>query len=461
VRTPGAVQLCSRKLSLRESDVKKGKTAVIVGAQWGDEGKGKIVDVLSESFSVVARYAGGHNAGHTVIINGKKFILQLVPCGVLRTGCRSVIGNGVVLDPIAFLKEVGGLREAGVKVDGSLFVSNRAHVILPYHRMIELAAENAPGRVKIGTTSRGIGPAYEDKMGRRGLRVADLLDSELLKKHIENAVREKNMIAHALFNSEPLDADKMYAEYAQAAEEVAPFVCDTAVLLNQALTAGESILFEGAQGTMLDIDHGTYPFVTSSSATSGGAVIGTGVAPNAIDSVIGITKAYCTRVGEGPFPSEEKGETGDNLRKRGNEYGAVTGRPRRTGWLDLPLLRYAGMINGITWLVVTKLDVLDELAEIPVCVGYKIDGKKTMEAPAHASGYEKIEAIYDKLPGWRKSTEGITEFDKLPKPARQYLAFLEKETGARIGMVSTGADRDHTIFLDEFVAELKRAAKKA
>ncbi len=434
---------------------------MIVGAQWGDEGKGKIVDVLSENFSVVARYAGGHNAGHTVIINGKKFVLQLVPCGVLRSGCRSVIGNGVVLDPIAFLKEIGGLREIGVKVDGHLFVSNRAHVILPYHRMIELAAENAPGRVKIGTTSRGIGPAYEDKMGRRGLRVADLLDSQLLKKHIENAVREKNMIAHALFNSEPLDADKMYTEYAQAAEKVAPFVCDTAVLLNQALKHGEAILFEGAQGTMLDIDHGTYPFVTSSSATSGGAVIGTGVAPNAINSVIGITKAYCTRVGEGPFPSEDHGEAGENLRKRGNEYGAVTGRPRRTGWLDMPLLRYSGMINGTTWLVVTKLDVLDDLAEIPVCVGYKIDGKETIEAPAQASGYEKIECLYTKLPGWKTSTEGITEYEKLPKAAREYLSFIAKESDAKIGMISTGPDRDHTILLDDFVCELKQAAKKA
>jgi adenylosuccinate synthase len=430
--------------------MKKGKTAVIVGAQWGDEGKGKIVDVLSENFSVVARYAGGHNAGHTVIIKGKKFVLQLVPCGVLRRGCRSVIGNGVVLDPLAFLKEVGALRDAGVKVDGHLFVSNRAHVILPYHRMIELAAENAPGRVKIGTTSRGIGPAYEDKMGRRGLRVADLLDLKLLKKHIENAVREKNMIAHALFNSEPVDADKMYAEYAAAAEKVAPFVCDTAVLLNQALADGESVLFEGAQGTMLDIDHGTYPFVTSSSATSGGAVTGTGVPPNAINSVIGITKAYCTRVGEG-----------DNLRKRGNEYGAVTGRPRRTGWLDLPLLRYSGMINGTSWLVVTKLDVLDELAEIPVCVGYKIDGKKTAEAPAHASGFEKIECIYEKMPGWQTSTEGIVEYDRLPKAARAYLKFVEKEAGAKVGMISTGPDRGHTILIDKFVSELKTAAKKA
>ena len=407
--------ICLPEFSLTELELKKGKTAVIVGAQWGDEGKGKIVDVLSENFTVVARYAGGHNAGHTVIIKGKKFVLQLVPCGVLRAGCRSVIGNGVVLDPIALLKEAGALREAGVEIDGHLFVSNRAHVILPYHRMIELAAENAPGRVKIGTTSRGIGPAYEDKMGRRGLRVADLLDLQLLKKHIENAVREKNMIAHALFNTEPLDADKMYTEYAQAAEKIAPFVCDTAVLLNQALNSGESILFEGAQGTMLDIDHGTYPFVTSSSATSGGAVIGTGVAPNAINSVIGISKAYCTRVGEGPFPSEEKGEVGDNLRKRGNEYGAVTGRPRRTGWLDLPLLRYSGMINGTSWLVITKLDVLDELAEIPVCIGYKIDGKTTCAVPAQASGYDKIECIYKNLPGWRTSTEGITEYKKLAR----------------------------------------------
>ena len=453
--------ICLLEISLTELELKKGKTAVIVGAQWGDEGKGKIVDVLSENFSVVARYAGGHNAGHTVIIQGKKFILQLVPCGVLRAGCRSVIGNGVVLDPIAFLKEAGALREAGVKIDGNLFVSNRAHVILPYHRMIELAAENAPGQVKIGTTSRGIGPAYEDKMGRRGLRVADLLDLQLLKKHIENAVREKNMIAHALFNTEPLDGDKMYTEYAQAAEKIAPFVCDTAVLLNQALNSGESILFEGAQGTMLDIDHGTYPFVTSSSATSGGAVIGTGVAPNAINSVIGISKAYCTRVGEGPFPSEEKGDAGDNLRKRGNEYGAVTGRPRRTGWLDLPLLRYSGMINGTSWLVITKLDVLDELAEIPVCVGYKIDGKPTFEAPAQASGYDKIECIYQKLPGWRTSTEGITDHAKLPKAAREYLAFIEREAGAKVGMISTGPDRSHTILMDDFVSELKTAAKKA
>ncbi len=421
----------------------KGKTAIVVGAQWGDEGKGKIVDVLSEKFSVVARYAGGHNAGHTVIINGKRFVLQLVPCGVLREGCRSVIGNGVVLDPIAFLKEVSALRDAGVKVDGNLFVSNRAHVILPYHRMIELASENAPGRVRIGTTSRGIGPSYEDKAGRGGLRVIDLLDLDLLKKHIENACREKNMIAHALFNSEPLDADKMYAEYADASCKLAPFVCDTGVLLNR-----------GAQGTMLDIDHGTYPFVTSSSATSGGAVIGTGVAPTAIDSVIGVTKAYCTRVGEGPFPTELFDSVGDQIRKRGNEFGAVTGRPRRCGWLDLPLLRYSGMINGTSWLVVTKLDVLDDLAEIPVCVAYKINGRETEEIPAEASCWETIECIYKTMPGWRTPTQGITAVDKLPKAAREYLSFIEKESGADIGMVSTGPGRDETMFTDEFTEAL-------
>ena len=437
----------------------KGTTAVIIGAQWGDEGTGKIVDVLSENFSMVARYAGGHNAGHTVIINGKKFILQLVPSGVLRPGCRGVIGNGVVLDPIALLKEIANLRAAGITIDGNLFVSNRAQVILPYHRMIELAAENAPGRVKIGTTSRGIGPAYEDKMGRRGLRVADLLDLELLKTHIENAVHEKNMIAHALFNSEPLDADKMYKEYADASAQIAPFVCDAAALLNQALAAGESVMFEGAQGTMLDIDHGTYPFVTSSSATSGGAATGTGIAPSAISNVIGVTKAYCTRVGGGPFPTEALDALGDLLRTRGNEFGAVTGRPRRCGWLDLPLLRYAGMINGISWLVVTKLDVLDELAEIPICVGYKINGKKTAEVPAQASGYEQIECVYKKMPGWRTSTQGITQMEKLPKAAREYLAFVEKESGARIGMVSTGPGREQTMFVDEFSAELRTLAE--
>ncbi len=434
------------------------KTAVILGAQWGDEGKGKIVDVLSERFSVVARYAGGHNAGHTVIIGGKKFVLQLIPCGVLRPGCRGVIGNGVVLDPMAFLSEVKKLREAGLAIasgrDGQLFVSNRAQVILPYHRMIELAAENAPGRTKIGTTSRGIGPAYEDKMHRSGLRVIDLLNTALLRTHIENACHEKNTIAAALFGTAPLDPKAMYEEYARAAEQIAPFVTDTAELLNEVIEKGEKVMFEGAQGALLDIDHGTYPYVTSSSSTAGGAVTGTGVGPNRIGTVIAVTKAYVTRVGEGPFPTEIHDDSATLLRARGQEYGAVTGRPRRCGWLDLPLLRYSNMINGTEWLVVTKMDVMDECAEIPVCTGYKIGGRLTETIPAEMRGFETIQPVYTKLKGWACSTEGITEFERLPKLAQEYLNFMERESGARIGMVSTGPDREQTMTMAAFDAVL-------
>jgi adenylosuccinate synthase len=432
----------------------RAKTAVVLGAQWGDEGKGKIVDVLSERFSAVARYAGGHNAGHTVIIGEQKFVLQLIPCGVLRPGCRGVIGNGIVLDPIAFLNEVAKLRALGVGVDRQLFVSNRAQVILPYHRMIELAAECAPGRQKIGTTSKGIGPAYEDKMARSGLRIVDLLRPELLKTHIEAACAEKNAIARALFNTGGLDPAQMYDEYAAAAEQIRPFVTDTGRLLNKIISEGGSVMFEGAQGTMLDIDHGTYPFVTSSSATAGGAATGTGVGPTAIGTVISVTKAYVTRVGEGPFPTEIHDSMGENLRARGNEYGAVTGRPRRCGWLDLPMLRYSNQVNGAEWLVITKLDVLDELDEIPICVGYEIAGKRTDEIPADVQGLEQIKPVYTKLKGWRSSTEGITEFEKLPPAAREYLRFQERESGAKIGMVSTGPDRNQTMLLPEFAAAL-------
>ena len=426
-----------------------------MGAQWGDEGKGKIVDVLSERFTAVARYAGGHNAGHTVIIGDQRFVLQLIPCGVLRPGCRGVIGNGVVLDPIAFLNEVAKLRKLGVAVDERLSVSNRAQVILPYHRMIELAAESAPGRKKIGTTSRGIGPAYEDKMARSGLRIVDLMRPDLLKTHIDAACAEKNAIAHALFGTDPLDPAKMYDEYAAAAEQIRPFVADTGRLLNKILAEGGSVMFEGAQGTMLDIDHGTYPFVTSSSATAGGASTGTGVGPTAIGTVISVTKAYVTRVGEGPFPTEIHDAAGDHLRARGNEYGAVTGRPRRCGWLDIPLLRYSNQVNSAEWLVVTKLDVLDELAEIPICVGYEIGGRVTDEVPADVLGLEQIKPVYTKLKGWQCSTEGITEFDKLPQAAREYLRFQERESGAKIGMVSTGPDRGQTMRMPEFAAALE------
>ncbi|HZQ45134.1 MAG TPA: adenylosuccinate synthase [Acidobacteriaceae bacterium] len=432
----------------------KKQSAVILGAQWGDEGKGKIVDVLSEKFDIVARYAGGHNAGHTVIIDGQKFVLQLIPCGVLRPGCKGVIGNGVVLDPAAFLNEVKKLKDAGLPAyrpeEKQLFVSNRAQVILPYHRMIELAAETAPGRQTIGTTRRGIGPAYEDKIHRNGLRVADLLNSSLLRTHINNACHEKNTIAHALFGTEPLDPKQMYEEYARLAEQIAPFVTDTAVLLNKAIDEGQNVMFEGAQGALLDIDHGTYPFVTSSNCTAGGAVTGTGVGPTRIGTVIGVTKAYVTRVGEGPFPTEISDSQGDLLRARGQEYGAVTGRPRRTGWLDLPLLRYSNMINSTEWLVVTKMDVMDECAEIPVCTHYKIDGKLTDVIPADVRGFKSIQPIYTTLPGWRSSTAGITDYDKLPKAAQDYLQFIAKETNARIGMISTGPDRAETMMVNGF-----------
>ena len=423
----------------------RAKSAVVVGAQWGDEGKGKIVDVLSERFSAVARYAGGHNAGHTVIIGGQKFVLQLVPCGVLRPGCKGVIGNGVVLDPIAFLKEVARLRELNVCVDGNLFVSNRAQVILPYHRMIELAAESAPGRKKIGTTSRGIGPAYEDKMARSGLRMVDLLNSALLRTHIEAACGEKNSIAHALFGTDPLDPVKMYDEYAEAAEQIRPFVADTGRLLSGVLAQGGSIMFEGAQGTMLDIDHGTYPFVTSSSATAGGACTGTGLGPTAVGTVVSVTKAYVTRVGEGPFPTEIHEAVGDHIRARGNEYGAVTGRPRRCGWFDAPLLRYTASINGFDSLVVTKLDVLDEFDTIPVCTGYRI-GKQMYEGmPPRVADVEKIEPVFECLPGWKTSTFGVSNYDELPSLAKDYLRYLELKTGVEVGCISTGPERNQTI----------------
>jgi adenylosuccinate synthase len=426
----------------------------VLGAQWGDEGKGKIVDVLSKRFGAVARYAGGHNAGHTVIHGSQKFVLQLIPCGILRPSCKSVIGNGVVIDPIFFLKEVAKLRDLNIELDGRLFVSNRAQVIMPYHRMIELASECAPGRKKIGTTLKGIGPAYEEKMSRSGLRVVDLLRPELLKTHIEAACAEKNAIVQALYGTDPLDPSQIFDEYSAAAELLRPFVTDTGRLLHSILADGGSVMFEGAQGTMLDIDHGTYPFVTSSSSVAGGATIGTGVGPTAIGTVISVTKAYVTRVGEGPFPTEIQGEIGDYLQTRGNEFGAVTGRRRRCGWLDMPLLRYSNQVNGAEWLVITKLDVLDELDEIPVCVGYEINGKVTDEIPADVEGIEQIKPVYTKLKGWKSSTENITEFEKLPPAAKEYLRFQERESGAKIGMVSTGPDREQTMALPEFAAML-------
>ncbi|MGH9541589.1 MAG: adenylosuccinate synthase [Terriglobales bacterium] len=416
-----------------------------MGAQWGDEGKGKVVDLLAAHFAWIARYQGGHNAGHTVVVEGRRFILQLIPSGILRPHCRAVIGNGVVVDPRALVDEIAALEAAGVEVSGKLFISLRAHVILPYHRMIELAAESAPGRVKIGTTSRGIGPTYEDKMGRRGLRIIDLFDAALLRAHVANAVAEKNAVAGALYGAQPLDAGRMFEDYRELSERIRPLVRDTAQLLNQAAAAAEPILLEGAQGAMLDIDHGTYPFVTSSSTTAGGACTGTGLAPTRIRGVLGVTKAYATRVGGGPFPTEERDGRGDQLRDRGREFGSVTGRPRRVGWLDMPLLRYAVLLNAIDSLIVTKLDVLDRLEKIPVCVGYRRNGRACDEIPATVAEMEQLEPVYETLPGWKQSTAGVSELARLPAAARAYLDFVAEQAGAEVGMISTGPERGETI----------------
>jgi adenylosuccinate synthase len=419
---------------------------IILGAQWGDEGKGKLVDLLSDRFDIVARYQGGHNAGHTVLIGDRKFILKLVPSGILR-GKKAVIGNGLVIDPAALLSEIDMLETAGIEVAGRLCVSNRAHVLFPWNRMMEKMSEARPGKVSIGTTSRGIGPCYEDKIGRRGVRVAELLEPEHFRGRYQTLVEEKVAIAKALGIYEPEDFDAIRDEYLRFADRIRPMVCDTAMLLNQAIRGGRSVLFEGAQGTMLDIDHGTYPFVTSSSACAGGAAVGTGVAPNRIDGVIGISKAYITRVGAGPFPTELHDAAGDMLRNRGNEFGSVTGRPRRCGWFDVPLLRYSAMINGFDSVVITKLDVLDGLDQVPVCTGYRRAGKEVTEMPATAAGMAELEPVYECVPGWQGSTAGLDSYEQLPAGARDYLKFLEGRTGVEIGCISTGPERNQTVIM--------------
>lgn len=423
----------------------RSQCVVVVGAQWGDEGKGKVVDLLAARFHWIARYQGGHNAGHTVVIGGRRFILQLIPCGILRPEARAVIGNGVVVDPEALVKEIDSLEQAGINVHGRLFISNRAHLILPYHRMIERAAESAPGRLRIGTTSRGIGPAYEDKMGRRGLRIGDLNNPEFLRSHIAEALAEKNAIAAALYGAPALDAGRMLETCLALAAQIRPYVADTALLLNQAAERGEPILLEGAQGTLLDIDHGTYPFVTSSSTSAGGAATGTGLAPTRITAVVGVSKAYCTRVGGGPFPTECRGEGAEELRRRGNEFGSVTGRPRRVGWFDAPLLRYAASLNCLESLIITKLDILDALERIPVCVGYRLDDAAIEALPPDAAAWARLQPIYEDLPGWQSSTAGITQQRQLPPRARAYLAFLARAAGVEIGIISTGPERHQTI----------------
>jgi adenylosuccinate synthase len=420
---------------------------IVLGAQWGDEGKGKMVDLFSDRFDIVARYQGGHNAGHTVFIGERKFVLKLIPSGILRPGVRAVIGNGVVIDPAALVEEMNVLRSAGIDVDAQLSISNRAHVIFPFHRLAERLSEGRSDRVAIGTTSRGIGPCYEDKIARRGIRVADLLDESCFDVLYDQLASDKATIAEAFHIENTFDFTAVKQQYREYAKIMRPLVCDSAVLLNRAMDEGKSVLFEGAQGTMLDVDHGTYPFVTSSSAAAGGACIGTGVAPTRIDGVVGVSKAYITRVGAGPFPSEDHGETGERIRKAGNEYGSVTGRPRRCGWFDVPLLKYTAMVNGFASLIITKLDVLDELVEIPVCVGYRCGGREVTEMPATNGGMERIEAVYDKVPGWATSTRGVSSYSELPQRAKDYIALLAEKTGIEVGCVSTGPERTQTMIL--------------
>jgi adenylosuccinate synthase len=420
------------------------KSVVVVGAQWGDEGKGKVVDYLAGSFDYIARVAGGHNAGHTVIIDKDRYVLQLIPCGILRPKQHAIIGTGVVIDPAALVAEIETLAKAGIDVTGRLHVSNRAHLIFPYHRELDLAAESARGANKIGTTSRGIGPAYEDKMARRGLRMVDLLTPELFHEKAARVVAEKNRLARGAYGAE-VDFSPEVEETLKLGEKIKKYICDTAELANHALDEGKSILFEGAQGTMLDIDHGTYPYVTSSSAISGGATTGVGVPPTKIRHVLGVSKAYTTRVGGGPFPTEMPDLEAQEVRERGKEFGAVTGRPRRCGWLDLEVLRYAKMINGIDSLIITKLDVFDTQREIKVCVGYTYKGKPVKEMPASAEEYEKITPVYKTLPGWSESTYGVQDAAKLPKAAIDYLCFISDFLQVEIGMISTGPERDATI----------------
>ncbi len=424
---------------------------VITGAQWGDEGKGKIVDLLAERFSVVARYQGGHNAGHSVHVGNRSFVLHLIPSGIIHPKKTCVLGNGMVIDPAAFFDEADRLTEQGLEVTPErVLVSSRAHLILPYHRALDHTSEERLGNERVGTTLRGIGPAYEDKVGRRGIRAADALVPEFLRSRIERNLEDANRVI-VTHGGKPLYAEQVFEETSRLVERLAPFITDTTYFINRAAREGRSILIEGAQATLLDVDHGTYPFVTSSTTTAGGASVGTGLAPHRITGVLGIVRTYTTRVGEGPFPTEMvKGESelGQMIRERGREYGASTGRPRRCGWFDAFATRYAAEINGFSSVALTKLDVLDTLDEIKVCMGYRLDGRMLNHFPAVSQDLQRIEPVYETLPGWRTSTEGITERDKLPSAAKAYVDFIADATGTEIGLISTGPERGQTILCE-------------
>ena len=418
---------------------------VIAGAQWGDEGKGKVVDLLTARVQVVARYNGGHNAGHTVIVGGRKFVLHLIPSGILHEGILCVIGNGVVVDPIAFEREADELRALGVEVGDNLLLSDRAHLILPHHRGLEALSEEQRGARKIGTTLRGIGPAYEDKAGRRGLMLGDLLRPATLPDKLAEARRHYEEVLRGAGRTPDVDWDKLHADLAAFGERHRRQIADVSLVLHRHMKQGYSVLFEGAQATLLDLDHGTYPYVTCSAAVAGGAATGLGIPPTRIDGALGVAKAYCTRVGTGPFPTEQQGPEAEALRERGAEYGATTGRPRRCGWFDAVAVRYAVRVNGFDTLALTKLDVLDERDTIPVCTGYRFEGETLAELPADTRVLEACEPVYETLPGWNAPTAGVRDWAMLPPNARRYLDRLAELVGTEIGLVSTGPDREQTI----------------
>lgn len=417
---------------------------VVVGAQWGDEGKGKIVDVLAQEADIVARYQGGANAGHTVTYRGQRLVLHLIPSGILHPHVHCVIGNGVVIDPVAFREEVQMLQELGIEPQGRLSISNRAHLIMPYHKLLDRVQEQTSPQ-PIGTTGRGIGPAYIDKFRRTGIRIVDLLYREVFTAKLRANLEEKNTLLRMLYNAEELDVEVIVQEYLAFDAFIDPYVTDTAALLAEALQQGKHIIAEGAQGALLDIDHGTYPYVTSSNPTSGGACTGLGIPPTAITNVIGVAKAYTTRVGHGPFPTEQTGEIADRLRQLGGEFGATTGRPRRCGWLDLVALRYSVMVNGITELALTKLDVLGHFAEIPVCVGYRIGTKRLRFFPPDCPTLEQVEPEYVLLPGWQQPLNGLERVEQLPSAARRYISFIEEFLGIPVRMLSLGPEREETL----------------
>ncbi|WP_250623901.1 adenylosuccinate synthase [Pinirhizobacter soli] len=430
-----------------------GKSVVILGAQWGDEGKGKIVDLLTERVGAVARFQGGHNAGHTLVIKGKKTVLHLIPSGILRDDALCLIGNGVVLSPAALMSEIAELEAQGVDVRPRLKISPATPLIMPYHIALDKAREIASGAKAIGTTGRGIGPAYEDKVARRSIRVADLMYPHELPEKLKAAVEYYNFVLTQWLKADPVDYQTVLDEALTWGEYLRPMIDDVATILHDIRRDGGNILFEGAQGALLDIDHGTYPYVTSSNTTIGGALAGTGVGAADIDYVLGICKAYATRVGSGPFPTELNDEMGERLRKVGNEFGASTGRPRRCGWIDLVALKRAVQINGINGLAITKLDVLDGLESIRVCIAYEYRGKRRELAPLDADGWDECKPVYLDFPGWEESTAGIRDWNKLPPAARAYLRAVEELSGCRLALVATGADRDDTIVLDDPFAE--------